>query len=51
MNKPIKNKCSFCKHSYIEDIWFEYMCDLKKCDFELDENWTQEEMEEVQEDE
>ena len=46
----MNSKCSICKHSYIEDIYFEYMCDLKKCDFEIDENLSQEEMEEAQED-
>ena len=37
-------KCVFCKHSYVEDIWGEYMCDLNKCDFELDEDFTEDEM-------
>jgi len=29
--------CLDCKHSYIEDIWYELSCDMKQCNFERKE--------------
>ena len=37
----VREECRCCIHSHIEDIWYEYMCDLAfdKCEFKADKRW------------
>lgn len=33
----IDERCADCEYSYIEDIWYEWMCKFNKCPFEKED--------------
>ena len=36
--KEISEECANCQYSYIEDIWYEWMCKKNECPYSIKEN-------------